>query len=103
MVQSLTGPFRAIVLTMAFCSMGLLFWLTRSYQNTRPTTPNELVGAIYPEDEQGRIVYLTSAEHQEFIAAQAFVVAMVVCVAAVEIRRQSPRLKQILLSFRSSG
>ena len=51
MVHSRIGRFRVIIATMLFCSLGLLFWLTRNYQNTRPTSPNEQAGIIYPTGE----------------------------------------------------
>ena len=91
MGQAGIGPLRAVVITMAFCSLGLLFWLTTNYQNTRPTTPNELVGAVYPLDEHGRFVYLTAAEHQKIIASQACCYALLACYIAVEIRYRRQR------------
>ena len=90
MVDSRTGVLRAIVITMALSAIGLVTWLTRTYQNTCPTEPNEQAGAVFPLDDHGRIVYLTLAEHKRVIAGETCFITLWISVLVVEImhRRQ---------------
>jgi hypothetical protein len=71
---------------MLFSSLGLLFWVTTRYQRICPTTPNEQVGAIYPLDEHGRFVYLTSGQHRNVAAVEAYLIVSWLCAAVVETR-----------------
>jgi hypothetical protein len=84
--QKQIAPLRVVVVTMLFSSLGLFFWLTANYQRMCPTTPNEQAGAIYPLDEHGRFVYLTSSQHRNVAAAEAYFIVSWFCAGAVEIR-----------------
>jgi hypothetical protein len=73
---------------MAFCSLGLFFWLTTHYQKTCPTKPDERTGTVYPLDEHGRVVYLTLSEHRTVVAGEAGGIALGLCIGFIEIRHR---------------
>lgn len=76
---------RVTLAVMLLPDVTLLPWLTYHYEKICPIDRDERVGAVYPLNEHGNVVYLTLGQHRQILAGQTYLIGSVLCSFAIGI------------------